>query len=183
MIIATITLIIMLLGGPTQTFLIDKFEKGVKKSVIDKARKKEILKDLKASEKKIKSFNKERKARLKKFRVINADRNTNREDLITFFDRSMEKRLAYQETIIEDRIAITSKITAEEWESILKFAKGPVEKRLKKMQKKQDKKKGRELYPKTRAAIGKVVDQGKRNILSDGLDQMISVRWVGPNDQ
>ena len=53
MIIGTITLItILFLGGTTNTFVFENLDKHIKKAVIEKERKDEILSDLKVGKRK-----------------------------------------------------------------------------------------------------------------------------------
>lgn len=133
MIIGTITLISMLFfGGVQEYFLLDKLEKGVKKYVEDKDRRKEILADLKASKNVIKIFNKDRKIMLKSFKKMSLDRNAKQQDFKDFFNETQSERINFQEKIIEDRLRIVEKFSPEEWNGIILLSSSSAEKRLEK---------------------------------------------------
>ena len=179
MIIGTIALIALLLGGGLDFFFIDSLEKGVKEYVIEKDRKKEILADLKASKEMVSNYYKEREAKYKTFEKLNISRETSREDIVGFFNELYEERVAYQDEMIDDRLAIIKKIKADEWDSIMVFSKTLLDKQIEKEQKKleKNKEKGKEVAPfdKTRKAItDNVTDIEKRQKLKSGLDEMIS---------
>lgn len=163
MLIGLATLIsVLFFGGVSEYFLVDQLEKGVKKYVVEKEQKKEISADLKDATKFIKAFNKERKNDLKEFKVLNADRNTSDVELNIFFDGLMADRLAFQDKVIRSRIAIVSKIKADEWDSILELSRESVEKKKEKQQKKTDKGKVPQPFAKTMASIDKYITDSER---------------------
>lgn len=163
MLIGLATLIsILFFGGVSETFLVDKLEKGVKQYVVDKERQKEITADLKVSTKYIKAFNKERKNSFKSFQDLNADRNTSIEEFNLFFDKLMNDRMAFQEKVIKDRISILNRIEPDEWELILEKSKESIEKASAKTQKKLDKGKISEPFVKTKSVIDEVVTDTER---------------------
>ena len=176
MIIGLATLIsILFFGGVSETFLVDKLEKGVKQYVVDKERKKEITTDLKVSAKYIKAFNKERKGNFKSFQKLNADRNTSNEELTLFFDELLKDRITFQEKVIADRVNILNKIEADEWELILDNSKESIEKVDAKAQKKIDKGKTSEPFEKTRSEIAEVVtDNERKERINNALDTFIN---------
>ena len=180
MIIGTIALITLLLGGGgLDFFFIDNLEKGVKEYVIEKDREKEILADLKTSKKLISNFHKEREAKHKTFKKLNFSHETNREDLVGFFNELYKERVAYQKEMVDERLAVNKKIKADEWDSIMVFSKISLDKQIEKEQKKleKNKEKGKEFAPfvKTRKAITEnVLDSEKQQALKSGLDKMIS---------
>jgi len=176
MIIGTIALISMLFfGGVSEYFLIDKLEKGVKKYVVDKERKKEITADLKAATKYIKTFDKERKGKLKSFKKLNANRNTSIEEFTVFFDELMNQRIALQQKVIEDRIRIVAKIEADEWNLIIEYSRQSVLKSKEKDQKKAEKDKSSDPFLKTQDAIKKnISDEGKKKPVLDALKTLIN---------
>ena len=179
MIIGTIMLMTMLFGSGLDFYFVDNLEKGVKEYVIEKDRKKEILADLKTSKKLISNYNKEREAKYKTFKKLNISHETSREDLVGFFNKLYEERIAYQKEMVDDRLAVNKKKKADEWDSIMVFSKASLDKQIEKAQKKlnKNKEKGKELIPfvKTRKAITEnVLDSDKQQILKTGLDKLIS---------
>lgn len=177
MIVATIAMLTILFGGGVlETFFIEDMNKGVKEYVLEEDRKKVILADLKHSEKLIKDFNKQRESQFKEFKKLNTSRETNSDDLVTFFDQMLTERGQYQSRFIDDRIAVSEKIKPGEWDEIIKNSGHAAEKRKEKEQKRLDKAeaKGKEPFEKTRKAItGTVADTGKRQLLFGRLDAMI----------
>ena len=175
MIVGLATLIsILFFGGVSETFLVDKLEKGVKQYVLDKERKKEITADLKVSVKYIKAFNKERKSKFKSFQDLNANRLTSREELTLYFDELMNDRKHFQERVIGDRISILNKIESDEWELILINSKESIDKVNAKTQKKLDKGKISEPFEKTTAVIAKVItDKERKEKLDKALNTFI----------
>ncbi|MCD4730196.1 MAG: hypothetical protein K8R74_06340, partial [Bacteroidales bacterium] len=150
-----------------------------KEYVIEKDRKKEILANLKTSNKLMSNYNKEREAKYKTFKKLNFSHETSREDLVGFFDKLYKERMAYQKEMVDERLAVLTKIKADEWDSIMVFSKISLDKQIEKAQKKLDKnkEKGKEFVPfvKTRKAItDNVLDSDKQQILKSGLDKMIS---------
>jgi hypothetical protein len=163
MLIGLATLIsVLFFGGVNEYFLIDKLDKGAKKYVVDKERKKEITADLKDATKFIKAFNKERSNDFKSFKELNAERTTSKAEMIAFFEKVMEDRIAFQDKIIHSRIAITGKIKEGEWVSILELSKEAVAKKKEKQQKKIDKGKEEKPFKKTLASIDKYVSDSER---------------------
>jgi hypothetical protein len=152
MLIGLATLIsILLFGGAGELFYVDNLEKGIKKYVEEKDRKKEILTDLKNAKSIFKDFEKNRKADYKIFHNLYAEKNTSTEQLNSFFEDLVTKRTNFQAQIIDQRILIFKKIKAEEWDNIVQSSGSMAEKRVAKIKKKTAKK---DVYfSKTRAQI------------------------------
>jgi len=178
MLIATITVLILLFGGGAfETFFIDDLNKGVKQFVVGEDRKKEILADLKGSEKRIKAYNKQRRSRFKEYKKLNISRDTTSKELTEFFNVLMDERGEFQNRFIDDRIAVSKKIKPDEWTAIIERA-GPIEdKEQEKLQKKIDKAeaKGKEPFEKTRDAITiNVPDAARQQLLLGSLTAMLN---------
>ena len=176
MLIGLATLItILFFGGVSESFLVDKLEKGVKKHVIEKDRRKEILADLKDSKKYIKAFNKERNAKLKAFKEMNLDKSLEREDFDTFFNDLIEGRKEFQKYVIDERLKITKKIEPDEWTLIMAMSNESVQKRKQKMEKKIRKGKIGLPFGKTRDVIAmEVEDETSRENLRNALDEFLA---------
>ena len=174
MIISTIALLTLLFGSVSETFMVDKLEKGVKQYVVDKERKKEITAELKEVTKYVKAFNKKRKGDLKKFQELNFGRNASRHDFSDFFDELMKERKDFQEKVLSDRVRLSKKIEPEEWELIMKKSDESLDKKAEKQQKKTDKGKISEPFEKTKATIHKfVTDVERKDKIHESLDQFI----------
>jgi uncharacterized protein YlxP (DUF503 family) len=178
MLIGLATLIsVLFFGGVNEYFLVNKLEKGVKKYVVEKERKKEITAELKNSKKFIKAFNKERKNEFKLFKVINADRETTKEEMNQFFDQLIKERRDFQKIIIQSRIEICGKINPDEWESILELSRKSVAKEKDKQQKKIDKGKDSEPFKKTIASINKfITDRERKEKVLQSIKDFINSR-------
>jgi len=127
---------VLFFGGVQEYFFIEKLEKGVKKFVIEKDRSKEIMVDLKETKSMIKAFNKNRKGKLNEFLSMNLDRDIHRGSMDSFFDKRVDERLVFQQSMIEKRLLVTSKLEGSEWEEIIKMSDASVEKKIVKLQKK-----------------------------------------------
>ena len=165
MIIGTIILLnLLFFGGIQEYFLLDKLEKGVKSYVEDKDRRKEILTDLKTSKAIIKSFNKERKSKLKVFKEMNLDRNTRRQDAEKYFQDRQAELIQFQKKIIMERLTIIEKFSQEEWDNILAFSAEEAKSRISKEIKK------------AKDPFNSVIDQINKSITdSKRQDQAISI--------
>ena len=127
---------VLFFGGPQEYFFIEKLEKGVKKFVVEKDRSKEILADLKLTKSMIKTFNKERKGKLSDFHSMNMDRSISRETLVEFFEERVKERKVFIKKMIEQRLAVVSKIDDGEWKEIISLSDATVEKKMAKVEKK-----------------------------------------------
>ncbi len=180
MVIGTIILLTILFGGGVgEIFFVDKLEKGIKEYVMDKDRQKDILSDLKTSKAFIKEFNKGREKDLKSFYELNSTWTTTSEDMVVFFDEMQKERIEFQNTMMDNRVAIAEKITAEEWVSIIDYSKAEIDERIakekKKLDKAEDKGKTPTVFEKTSNAIKEnIVDSEKQKIILDGLEDMIN---------
>ena len=178
MIIGTVTLLVLLFGGGAlETFFIDDMNKGVKQFVIGEDRKKEILADLKGSEKMIKEYNKQRKLRFKEYKKLNVSHESTSKELTDLFIVLMDERGEFQNRFMDDRIAVSKKIKPDEWTAIIEHAGLIEDKNQEKLQKKIDKAeaKGKEPFEKTREAITKnVLDAARQQLLLGRLDAMLN---------
>ena len=118
---------VLFFGSAQEYFFIEKLEKGVKKYVIEKDRSKEILVDLKETKSMIKAFNKNRKGKLSEFLSMNLDCDIQRGAMNSFFKKRVDERLVFQQSMIEKRLLVTSKLEKSEWEEIIKMSDTSVE--------------------------------------------------------
>ena len=157
MIIGTITLITMLFFGQ-EYFLVDKLEKGVKKYIVEKDRRKDILTDLKESKKIIKAFNKDRKSKLKLLKEMNVDRNIAKEELEKFYFDRLAEKLEFQREVIRERLKVTPKITREEWDNIMSMSAETVAAQ----KEKADKKKSKDIFSDVINKINQSIEEKER---------------------
>ena len=163
---------ILFFGGPSEIFYVDKLEKGVKKYVIEKERKKEILADIKYTKTLFKDFEKERKKEFKHFMDLYTDKNTSAENFDTFFDNLQNGRIEFQDKIIDQRLLIFAKLKQEEWDQIVETSETVTEKRLAKIEKKEAKGK-KELFAKTKAQIETTITSTEiKTKLLNGLESV-----------
>ena len=127
---------VLFFGGAQEYFFIEKLEKGIKKYVFEKDRSKEILADLKLTKSMIKTFNKERKAKLSDFHSMNLDRGISRVVFVDYFEDRIGERLVFQEKMIEKRLLVVSKIEDGEWKEIINLSDASVQKKMAKVEKK-----------------------------------------------
>lgn len=164
--IALITAIF--LGGPGEIFYVDNLEKGIKKHVVEKERKKDILKDIKYTKSIFKDFEKERKKDFKEFLEIYIDKNTTSEQLNSFFEELQNNRSGFQSKIVDQRLLIFAKIQPEEWSNILESSETIAGKRIAKVEKKTSK--GKEYNAKTKSLIESIItDNNQKTNLTVGL--------------
>jgi hypothetical protein len=142
-----------------QVFIVNELEKGVKKYVVDKDRKKEILAVTKATTDTIETFNKHRKNQEKEFRSMNRNRNSTRADFEKYFGDRAKERLDIQMIMIENRLRMYEKIKQDEWNSIIETEKEARQKMIDKLNKKIAK--GNIISPFT--GMEKAIDQSIAN--------------------
>jgi hypothetical protein len=129
----------MLFFGGVEYFLVDELDRGIKKYVVEKDRRKEIQDDLKGSMAILKAFNKERASKLKLFKRMNADRHVAKKDLEKFYDDRHKERVEFQQKVINERLKIIVKLNEEEWENIVSMSAENVAKSTEKAKKKKQK--------------------------------------------
>ena len=109
----------LLLGGNPEVFYIDKIEKGIKKFVVDKERKKELNDILKDYNKSVKAFHTTRNGYVKTLKTQSLDRNTPDQWYKDFFDARLQDRKDIHAEFIRQRLALQERITDEEWTEII----------------------------------------------------------------
>lgn len=157
MIIATVTALSILFFGGFDIFFIDELEKGVKKYVEDKDRRKELLASLKETKKKGKDYNKNRKKKFKEFKTFFVQPETSSEEFDSFFSDLADVQEAYQKELIEERVKITAQLTDEEWKKIISDSQESVRKNQEKAVKKM-KKEPVVIFKKSQIEIATVID-------------------------
>ena len=130
---------ILFFGGSQEYFLIEDFEKGVKKYITDKERGKELIADLKLTKSMIKAFEKKRKKLRSELQDMNLSREITKEAYESFFKDRLAERVLYQEKLLERRLLITDKISEAEWQSIIELSQASLSKSVSKAEKKTSK--------------------------------------------
>ncbi len=177
MLAAALMLIIFGGGGVFDLSYIQDMDKGVKEHILDDERREEIRAELKSTKKMVKGFNKGRKSHFKTLKNMNSSRETTSEEFMAFFEVLNGERAEFREKLIDARIELAKKITADEWTAIMEKSGESIAKRREKARKKsdKDKAKGREVFGKTREAIlEEISDPGREQVLLTNLDAMKS---------
>ena len=171
MLIGIATLFSMLFGGGSlEVFYLDELDKGIKKEVVDKDRKKELLNETKAYTKTVKEFNKTQKGHLKTLQQKNLDRGTVGDWYIAFYEQRMKERMELQNTFINQRLNLQQKVTDDEWEKIMSRSASAESKMEKKEQKKEMKKNDENFFKEQETAIVTyITDQDRRMIVLEAL--------------
>ena len=158
MIIATVTALSILFFGGFDIFFIDELEKGVKKYVEDKDRRKELLASLKESKKKGKDYHKNRKKKFKEFKAFFVQPETSSYEFDSFFTDLVDVQEAYEKVFIEERVKTSAQLTDKEWKKIIFDSQETVRKNQQKSAKKM-KKQPVVLFKKSQIAIATISDE------------------------
>lgn len=166
---------ILFFGGANEVFLVDKIEKGVKETIIEPDRKKEILSDLKSTKKYITKYNKGRNKQFGSFTKMYKLESTSENDLNSFFEELDTPRQGFLSEVIDDRVSILQKIEDDEWKSILEFSGQTVDRRKEKTFKKTEKNGSTVIFGNTKIAIAKVAkNESEKEVLMKGLQSLTS---------
>ncbi|SNR33559.1 hypothetical protein SAMN06265371_101409 [Lutibacter agarilyticus] len=174
MIVGIVALLtVLFFGGPNEMFYVDDIEKGIKKNIEEKERKKEILADFKFTKSISKEYEKERKKGFKEFKALYNNNKTTKNQLESFFNSLQKNRGEYQNKMIDQRILIFEKIESQEWHNIIESSITVLEKRTEKIEKKALKSK--ESYRKTQVKIESViVNNTQKESILKGLESFIN---------
>lgn len=125
MLIGLVALIIALLAGGQDTFLLNpNLKKEVKIYVEDKNRKSEIDHLIKQVEKDQKGFLKHRKKSIKKLTKLNTDFNSTRNQFDELLNEYHDQRVALQHRYLDREIEIRKLIESDEWDKIMEAVIG-----------------------------------------------------------
>jgi len=132
-------LIVSLVGGPEEIFMLPKFEKEIKSHIQDKDRKNEILQIVRDAKKEIKTFGKLRKGKLKRIDQLGVSKDVSSEQLFEIYNTYNGARLNMQSMLIEKRLSIQSLLSNKEWKQLIEKVVLPSEKFRKKTEKQEGK--------------------------------------------
>jgi len=118
MIIATIAVITVLLGGGAGMFSFDVFSDGADKYVNDPARLKQIEMVLEEADGEIKAFNKKLSKSSKKAKKLNVGYDTTRAELEEFLAYRDIDQMVFQERLIIQRMKLSKLVSEDEWRNI-----------------------------------------------------------------
>lgn len=172
MIVGLLTLIGMLFGGGSvDQFYIDDIDKGVKKYVQDKDRKKELkglfdeYKDVTAD------WNKVTKTEMKEFKRRNLDRGASLEWYANYFEGKLMVREEVMAKYIDLRLQMQEIINDGEWGQIMELSSSADAKQEKKEDKAASKSADKDMFKKLREATQEnVQDEAARDILALAWD-------------
>lgn len=174
MVPALIALISLLFfGGSEEYFLIADLDKGVKKFVVEKETKKEVLSIFKIKTKDLKKSNKAHAKLIKEFGKVNLDRSSSKEVFEQYAQNLANSLKSNQDIIIDARINTIVKLSEEEWKNITTLSKETTQKRNAKIQKKLDKKDQKDPFAKIETSITEsIIDESNRKSALSSLDQL-----------
>ncbi len=151
-------------GGSIDTYFLDDLDKGVKKYVTDKDRRKDLEKTFKDYEKSVKEYSKSNSKKIKELKKKNLDKSITAQWYKNFFDDNVEGHIEYQEEFIEQRLLIQQKITDGEWDQIIAMASKKQTKQDEKAEKKLEKHGKENIFKDVEVAIVKHVPDEDRKI-------------------
>ena len=168
-------------GGSMEVFFIDKIEKGVNIYVTDKDRKKELHGYFKEYKKAHKSWNKEIRKDLKKFKKQNLDRTVPISWYEDFFKKRLDQTAEIQANFIDYRINLQNAINDDEWAQIIELASSAEMKEQEKEEKEARKKSDKNLLDNLKQTVNENIfhPDSKReiqaawNIFKENYEQIV----------
>ena len=125
----------LVFGATSSSSLVPNLDKHVKKHVVDKSSKKQVLEFLKEDKKQRKSTYKIQKKNLKELGTLFASRDATMEDFEKVFAEILDERQKLQEADVKVKLEIQDYIEADEWDLIVIDAKKDFTKKRKKTKK------------------------------------------------
>jgi hypothetical protein len=130
-----IALFLLIFGRPESLTMLPKFNKNIKKYVVEDVRKRKILEYSKAFKKSKKDFLKDEKVYLKHFAVNSLNRNTPNEFFEVSFQKILLEQRKFNQRSLKKRLEIQYLIKEDEWKNILEASQKGLEKQEKDNQK------------------------------------------------
>ncbi|MCK5468667.1 MAG: hypothetical protein KAI99_09160 [Cyclobacteriaceae bacterium] len=166
----------IIFGGSESVFLDSKVKKHIKRHVVEKDSRKEILLIIKNFEKEAKKLRKGEKKWNKELVDLNANRAATSGEFRAFFQRYMEAKKVLNDSGLSARIEIRDKLSPETWGKIIADARSTYEKegkkrtkyisKLKKSLSKIEKKVGKEISDVSRRTeVIKAVQEFKNSVV------------------
>ena len=109
----------IIFGASSSTSLVPNLDKHVKKHVVDKSSKKQVLEFVKEDQKQRKSTYKVQKKNLKELGTLFASRDATREDFENVFVKINDERQKLQAADVTVKLETQNFIEAEEWDLIV----------------------------------------------------------------
>ena len=135
MIAATVLAILLIFGAGGGPFgeIMSKYAKDpIKTTIVEKDRREQALKELKALKKAIKEFNKGVSKDIKHFHKLVENYDSKPDEFDKMFSTVVEKRQQEVNKIWERRSTMLQHISADEWQTIISSAKTKMEEKRKK---------------------------------------------------
>jgi len=166
----------IIFGGSESVFLNSKVKKHIKRHIVEKETRKEVLLIIKDFEKEAKKLKKEEKKWNKELADLNANRTATTGEFKVFFQRYMGTKKELHKRGMSARIEIRDKISPETWEKIIVDAGYTHEKeetkrskyilKLKKSISKIEKKVGKVIIdPSRRTKVKQVFEEFKNSVI------------------
>lgn len=159
MIIGIYTFLTLLFGGGSvDQFYIDQIDKGVKKYVADKDRKKEIQGYFDEYQSATANWNKLTKIEIKEFKKRNLDRGASLDWYRNYFEGKILLREELINKYIDLRLKMQESITDGEWAQIMELASEADTKEEAKEEKEKSKQADKDMFKKLREVTAENVD-------------------------
>jgi hypothetical protein len=109
----------LIFGATSSSSLVPNLDKHVKKHVVEKSRKKQVLVFVKEDQKQRKSAYKVQKKNIKELGVLFASRNATMEDFEKVFVKILDERQILQAADVKVKLETQNYIEADEWDLIV----------------------------------------------------------------
>jgi regulator of sigma D len=140
MLIATITAIMILMGGGGPLFNLDIFKDVLKEQIDDKERRKELLAEAEDANEALKTYRKDLKDTGEKLVTVNKNYYASRNELDAVAALADQRRLDTIRQILDARYNLIEKMTKEEWDAMYAGVDAKLEEERKKAEEKAKKK-------------------------------------------
>lgn len=124
-------------GSDDSPFIIPKAEKHIIQVIEDKGRKKEAKAIIKTFNKDWKILKKASKKQTKQIILLNKDFTTEQEQFELVFELAKKERVMHAENLIDTRLKLQALLTEKEWTELIKKTSSFIEKKDKKVSKKE----------------------------------------------
>jgi hypothetical protein len=174
MIVGTLALLTMLLGGGTfNTFVFEDLDKYAKKVMVDEERKEYVLEELKIVKKSIKEYYKVRGKKIKELKEVNIDRNTDLEDFKIIEDELRMERDKMDQYMVDKRMSVIKNIDNDEWDEIIRMSAEDAQNQKANEEEKELKGKIKNIFEKMESTIAKsIADTKKADNVLGSLDKL-----------
>lgn len=162
-----LAIVAILFGAPQSDLLLSNMDKYVKKIVVDKNVKKQILYELKDVRKLEKTYQKRTKKYVKELKSLAHNKNTSKEQFAAYFEELVNYELETNKQYIPHRVAVQNALSEDEWDKIIDAGSKEFKKGKKANDKRLDKLKTE--LNKIEKNITKHIDDKKNKALAENI--------------